>query len=137
MIYTHFTDLLQEKDVWKWPNFSFKYDPKLSCPCCGEFYLDVVSMNCLQKFREILGKPVHINSGHRCPIHNARVGGAPLSQHKKIAFDINLNNHNRHDVFLAARKAGFGSFGFYRTFMHTDIRPGRRWYGKGAKDLWK
>lgn len=36
----------------------------------------------LVSIREHYGKPVHINSGYRCPEHNAKVGGAPASRHR-------------------------------------------------------
>jgi len=124
-----------EIKIWEWNNFS-PDEPNLACPCCGQFYYDIVSMDCLQTAREIIDKPIRINSGHRCAIHNARVGGVPLSQHKKIAFDINLLGHDRYEVFEACKKAGFGSFGFYKTFLHVDIRSNRNWFGKGAKGLW-
>lgn len=135
MLYPHFSDMPPE--IWRWPNFSFAGDPRFACPCCGEFYLDEHAMDCLQKLRREINRPIHVNSGHRCAIHNARVGGAPLSQHKKIAFDIALAGHDRRRLLTAASQVGFGSFGLYQTFMHTDTRPGRRWYGKGARKLWE
>lgn len=35
----------------------------------------------LEKIRSVLGFPVHINSGYRCPALNQAVGGAANSQH--------------------------------------------------------
>lgn len=35
----------------------------------------------LDPAREALGKPITVNSGFRCPLHNAAVGGVPNSQH--------------------------------------------------------
>ena len=37
----------------------------------------------LDPAREALGKPVVVNSGFRCPLHNKTVGGACNSQHVK------------------------------------------------------
>lgn len=116
-----------------WENFSAK---ELSCPCCEEYYHDETVLNALQEVRDIIGKPIRINSAHRCEIHNALVGGAPMSQHKLIAVDISLHGHDRHKVLDACVQAGFNSFGFYNTFLHVDMRKGRRWYGKGAKSSW-
>lgn len=118
---------------WRWPNFT---PAEIACPCCGEVYLDADSMDALQEARAAAGRLFILNSAHRCAIHNARVGGAPLSQHKWIAFDISLAGHDRIRLFEILREAGFGSFGFYRTFIHADMRPGRRWYGKGVNKLW-
>ncbi len=128
-LFPHFSQLTE----WRWPNFSAR---ELACPCCGEFYLDAAAMDRLQGARDAARRPFHINSAHRCPIHNARVGGAPLSAHKLIAFDISILNHERAALFDTLKQAGFGSFGFYQTFIHADTRPGRRWYGKGARRKW-
>lgn len=35
----------------------------------------------LEEIRELLGRPVHISSGYRCPELNKAIGGAPNSQH--------------------------------------------------------
>lgn len=39
--------------------------------------------NVLDPLREAWGKPIHVNSGYRCPELNRAVGGAPGSQHMK------------------------------------------------------
>ena len=135
-LYNHFSEVDLSK--WRWPNFSFRTDPMLYCPCCGEFYYDENAMDILQRGREILGKPVKINSGHRCIFHNAMVRGAPLSQHKKIAFDVSTRGHDRAEVYTAMRQAGFTTFGFYQTFIHCDTRPGRHWFGgQKSRQLWQ
>jgi hypothetical protein len=85
-----------------------------------------------------LDAPLHIDSGHRCALHNARVGGAPLSLHKKLAFDIALDQHDPRALAAAAHTAGFTGFGFGQTFLHLDIRAhSAHWfYGKRSKDKW-
>lgn len=40
------------------------------------------SVNLWQVARDILGKPIRITSGYRCPELNARIGGAKNSAHK-------------------------------------------------------
>lgn len=37
----------------------------------------------LDPARERLGKPITVNSGYRCPLHNAAVGGVANSQHMR------------------------------------------------------
>lgn len=133
MLFRHYSQV--PASLWRWDDFS-PDEPGLACPCCGEFYLDAEAMDGLQAMRTWLGKPLRLNSGHRCRIHNARVGGAPLSQHKKFAADINLYGHNRHTVLDYAKAAGFSGFGFYQTFLHVDRGPSRFWYSKGAEKLW-
>lgn len=133
MLYQHYSEI--PSSLWRWENFS-PDEPGLACPCCGEFFLDFASMDGLQAIRTWLGKPIKLNSGHRCPIHNAHVGGAPLSCHKWFAADINLHGHNRHTVHDFAQAAGFTGFEFYKTFLHVDRGRPRFWYSQGAKEIW-
>jgi zinc D-Ala-D-Ala carboxypeptidase len=45
--------------------------------------------NGLEKVRALLGNPIHVNSGYRCPALNAKVGGASNSRHMTgLAADI-------------------------------------------------
>ncbi len=47
----------------------------------------------LDPLREAWGKPIHVNSGYRCPQLNKEVGGSPTSQHMKgEAADITVGN---------------------------------------------
>lgn len=135
VLYSHYKDV--PWDSARWPNFS-PDEPQLFCPCCGEFFLDTASFDKLQAVRTALGQPLHLNSGHRCPIHNARVGGAPLSQHKHIAFDISLAGHDKKALLEACRNAGFRGFGFYVTFMHVDNRqnPAHWFINKQCRAAW-
>lgn len=124
------------KAIWPWVYFTPK---ELSCRCCGEFYFSHIAyeaINMLSAARSMSGKPFIMNSAHRCGIHNARIGGAPLSEHKRIAIDISTHGHDRHELKDLLAEAGFTTFGLYQTFIHTDPRPGRLWYGKGAIELW-
>lgn len=135
--YENGVDAIQDWDHARWPNFhpSEKF---IACPMTGNFYLDPVAFDYLQLARTIVGKPFIINSGHRSHEHNRNVGGALESSHLKIAFDISLINHDRFEVHAALVKAGFTSFGFYKTYIHTDTRkPFRTWVGEGAKELWE
>lgn len=50
----------------------------------------------LEPVRERLGKPIVVNSGFRCPVHNAAVGGVANSQHMKgEAADITCDDNKR------------------------------------------
>ena len=120
---------------WPWPNFS---PSELACRHCGEQYHWSRFMDGLQAARNLAGRPFKILSGHRCSLHNARIGGAPLSQHLRLAADISLQGHERGALYWACQQAGFTGFGFYTTFLHIDLGRPRRWYGSGkAKDLWQ
>lgn len=64
-----------------------KYFKKAEFECkCGKCQLppgmpsdELIDVLC--EIREHFGKPIRINSGYRCEIHNARVGGAKKSRH--------------------------------------------------------
>jgi len=123
-------------DAWqsRWPNFS---QSEMSCRHCGEIYYWPEFMDRLQALRDDLQRPMEILSAHRCSLHNARVGGAPLSQHLKLAVDIALKSHERALLYHLGMKNGFTGFGFYSTFLHIDLGRPRFWYGsEKAKNLW-
>lgn len=120
---------------WPWPSFT---KGEMACRHCGELYLWPEFMNRLQNARNVLDKPFRIYSAHRCSLHNARVGGAPLSQHLTLAVDIGLGGLSPRTLHLACKNAGFRGFGFYTTFLHVDMGPRRSWYGgRKARTLWQ
>ena len=57
------------------------------CKCCGQVAfpenIEALVENVLDPAREKLGAPIVVNSGYRCPKHNAEVGGVPNSQHMR------------------------------------------------------
>lgn len=115
-----------------WPeNFHPRTDPMLVSPDTGEIYFDIESFQALQRLRDNLG-PLRLFSGYRSRKYNARIGGAPRSQHsEKIAFDLAIGNLNVHAMAIAAREAGFTGLGYYpsRGFLHVDRGRSRFWYG--------
>ena len=124
---------------WRWPHFSAR---ELSCRCggrfCqGEYWHDLVFLDALEALRAEAGRPLVINSGHRCALWNAHVGGAPRSLHKTLAVDIRLAGHDRHRLLASAKRLGFTGFGLAHTFLHLD-RRGRPalWYYPGSKPRW-
>ena len=108
---------------------SFKWS-ELECRCgCNTRYIENEAISKLQKLRDILQKPIIINSAARCPLHNVRVGGSPKSQHRSTqqnpstAFDISLKGLNKEEVIKAAKFAGFKGLGInYNSFVHVDNR---------------
>ena len=120
---------------WPWPSFTSR---EMSCRHCGELYLWPDFMHRLQAARDSAGRPFIILSAHRCSLHNARVGGAPLSAHLRMAADIALDGHHKGQLLQACRQAGFTGFGFYSSFLHIDLGRRRHWFGgQKAKDLWQ
>ena len=124
--------------IWdhaRWPNFS---RAELSCRHCGDYIHDIEFLDRLQALRARLKRSVRILSGHRCALHNARVGGAPLSHHLRMAVDVDISTHNRRDLVRIAQEVGFTGFGYYRTFLHLDMGRPRFWYGsEKAKKTWQ
>lgn len=90
---------------------------------------DVVSpelVTRLERLRAIVGKPLKIVSGYRCPWWNAKVGGAKASQHMKgTAADIPRG----YATVAQAEQAGFDGIGNKgRSAVHVDVRGRRaRW----------
>jgi len=119
----------------RWPNFTIY---ELACRHCQELYIWPEFLDRLQQARIDVSKPFHILSAHRCSLHNARIGGAPLSQHLRLAVDISLTGHNRRHLLQACRRAGFSGFGYYQTFLHIDLGRNRHWFGgPKAQELWQ
>lgn len=136
-VYSHYRDY--PKSAWRWPNFTPK---ELACRGDNKLAIHKASMDRLQRLRDILGKPLIVNSGYRSPTYNKRIGGAKASQHMRAtAFDISMKNHDPSVFEAAARKAGFTGFGFYQrsNFIHVDTGRarswGKRWFKKHTGPL--
>ncbi len=124
----------QDDVTWPWPHFTRL---EMACRHCGEEYHWPYFMDCLQSARNSAGRAFHILSAHRCGLHNVRVGGAPLSQHLRLAADISLSGHTPSELHAACQQAGFTGFGYYLTFLHVDLGRARQWYGnQQARKQW-
>ena len=90
----------------------------------GSIRLVIAAGQRLDALRRLLGRPLIVNSAYRDPLHNARVGGAPLSRHKVgDAFDLRADGRiPRRELLAAARESGFTGIGLYRSFIHLDCR---------------
>ena len=110
---------------WVWPHFSPR---EIACRGDGSLLVVPAFLNLLEKLRDKLGRPLTVNCAYRSALHNARVGGAPMSEHKfGRAADIACAKDQRTDLLLAARAVGFTGFGFYASFLHLDIGLTRTW----------
>jgi len=77
----------------------------------------------LQGIRDLLGRPILINSGYRTPEHNRAVGGAKNSYHLKgMAADIIIPGIPALEVQRHLSNWS-GGMGCYEHFTHLDIRP--------------
>jgi hypothetical protein len=55
--------------------------PAHNLPNGVEENTEALADNVLDPAREAYGKPIYVNSGFRCPLHNSTVGGVSKSQH--------------------------------------------------------
>lgn len=111
--------------AWKWRDFE---PVEIASKGDGSILIDQEAMNRLQRMRDLMGKPLIINSAYRDPLHNARVGGAPRSMHKYgRAFDVSCRFKDRENLVAAAKEAGFSGLGFYNSWLHVDTGPKRTW----------
>jgi hypothetical protein len=78
----------------------------------------------LQKIRDMLGKPIYINSAYRTKEWNKYVGGATSSKHLEAkAVDIKVSGISPSDLALYfAKFTEFNGFGIARNFVHLDLR---------------
>lgn len=87
--------------------------------------------NNLELVRKVLNKPILINSGYRCPVHNKAVGGKLSSYHVKcLAADISVKNLTGMEIFRAIWKSGadFSGIGIAPNYVHVDISGNRRFW---------
>lgn len=85
--------------------------------------------NTLEKVRAIFGKPIHINSGYRCPALNTAVGGVSNSAHLKgYAADIRINGVAPKDVTRRIAESGikFDQCIDEGTWTHLSMDPRMR-----------
>ena len=125
---------------WRWPHFT---PQELACRCggrycAGEYWHSPDFLNALEALRAEAGRPLVINSGHRCQVWNTYVGGARFSMHRSIAADIALAGHDRHALLAAAERQGFTGLGLGKTFLHLDRRAKpARWFYPGSEPSWR
>ena len=103
---------------------------EFECKCgCGLDDISMKTVNVCQKVRDFFDRPVKVNSGCRCPSHNANVGGAENSRHTipyLDAADIVVDGVDPQTVYEYldenAEELGIGGLGSYVTFTHLDAR---------------
>ena len=101
---------------------------QLECPCCHRADIDDRLIKALIQLDRITLSGFRINSGFRCPKHNAAVGGAPNSDHLEgRAADIaptDLTMFNLVILALTIPTFASGAFGFYPTkgIIHLGVR---------------
>jgi len=105
---------------------SLEFQCKCSYESCRAVVVSKKLIKAYGTFREMVGVPLTINSGHRCAQHNFDVGGTALSQHQfGMAIDISkksINHLSDDDITHALKASGFTFVKHYKTFVHADVR---------------
>jgi len=108
-------------------------EQEFRCPHCNQIKVVMELIIRLERLRRLMGnRPIYVLSGYRCPVYNARIGGAPRSYHMcGMAADIRSPGRSVQYMANAARLTGFGGVGkYYRSgFVHVDVGPRRTWTG--------
>lgn len=103
------------------------------CKCgkCSDLLVDEALIEWLQKLRDHFCVPVNINSGYRCQIHNAAVGGSVQSHHLRgMAADIRIKGITPEEVAKYAENIGIQRIGLYDSFVHIGSGTTKRfWVG--------
>ena len=84
--------------------------------------IEALVANVLDSLREAYGKPIYVNSGHRCEAYNRKVGGVPRSQHiVGEAADIHCDDNARL-AKLIVQQGRFDQLIIYPTFLHVSYK---------------
>lgn len=127
-------------DVTNWNHFQNFSAWEFNCRCCSANYTAHDLVSNLQALRNLVNRPIIINSGTRCLLHNAAVQGAPASYHvatnrrPSLAADIVIPGLTIREMLKAAEsiqafdRSGIGIYP-NRGFIHVDIGHPRscRW----------
>ena len=101
-------------------------------------------LNVLQPLRDAWGKPLHINSGYRCPALNEAVGGVATSAHLYgQAADVACDNPYELASLAKELNLPYDQMILYPTFVHFSHKLNGKqrkkilynWRYKGKKDL--
>ena len=131
--YDHWKQVPRNWSKWPWQYFQ---PEEMACRGTGKLVVEPRLLDYLDLFRLRLGGPVVVLSAYRTPYHNAFVGGAPFSYHIQAkAVDLSTRGQDRLLMERLAKEIGFMGFGYYRTFLHIDIRDTPAQWGKEKWDV--
>ncbi len=97
------------------------------CNCAGNCEwkdpnkIDVEFIVKMEKLRALYGKPIHINSGLRCPAWNEKHHSKPTSSHiKGCAGDLRVSDNGERWALVKAAMVVFRRVGVEGRFLHVD-----------------
>ena len=107
---------------------------EFSCHHCGMLPPDLetnemydILFRIFASIRESWGKPIVINSGFRCPLHNASIGGSPISVHLfGLALDLDCVDEEEvaelyELINMLEPDLRIGQYKQNETFIHIDM----------------
>lgn len=100
---------------------------EFECPCgkCQNQMIDTDLLEGLDRLRERVGGPIHVDDGYRCPAHNTSVGGVSDSKHMHgKAADIKTQELSIEEFHKLAEQF-FQRIGLGHAFLHVDVAPGK------------
>lgn len=107
---------------WKY----FKLE-EFACRCgCGENAIVPAFVDKLDSLRDKCGFPLHINSGYRCPKHNAKISetGRDGPHTKGRAADIEAYGNRTYEILRHVHDCGFTGIGLLQKgpsrYVHLD-----------------
>ncbi|MFA0791677.1 D-Ala-D-Ala carboxypeptidase family metallohydrolase [Microbulbifer echini] len=106
-------------------NNDYFTEAELSCPCCDKNHFNDETLRRLIQVRRRYGNPMFINSGYRCPSHNARLN-ATMTHTTGQAVDVSVAVSGAHKLMKIALAEGFTGIGvkqkgpIRRRFLHLD-----------------
>lgn len=110
-----------------WKHFDLD---EFRCKCgCQQNYISDEFVTLLDELRELVGFPLVVTSGYRCPDHNNRVSstGRTGPHTTGQAADISVDRFRAFRVMSKAADMGFTGIGFKQhgggRFMHLDTLP--------------
>jgi len=109
-------------------------EDEFACKCgCGLNNMQSKFLSMLDAARGYANVAFSVNSGCRCPKHNAAVGGVDTSSHTLgWAADISTpTTYHRFRVVYGAIRAGFTRIKIYKSFVHLCANPDKpeHWLG--------
>ena len=95
--------------------------PAGKLPAGCEENLEALVEAVLEPARAAYGKPIIVNSGYRCSIHNAAVGGASSSQHMRgEAADLRIEGTPEKLARIIVANGKWDQLILYPTFVHVS-----------------
>lgn len=96
---------------------------EFDCQCrCGTGEISMELVEKLEQVRIEYDKPMKINSGIRCRVHNRSIGSKVTSSHiKGLAADISCQSMEERHQLLRIFLKYFKRVGIHKVFIHVDV----------------